>query len=98
MNKFEQVSSDGHQMLLIRKGSRCTEKSGGGGGFLHSEVPRRGDGWRGGCLALYSEVQCIMGNGHMPPLVQLPTDRRLKTLLSRNFVGGRQKLRCCCYV
>ena len=38
MNKFEQVSSDGHQMS------------------------RGGVGWDRG---LHSEVQCIMGNGHM---------------------------------
>ena len=40
MNTFEQVSIDGHQMLLARGGP----------------------GVRG---PLYSEVQCVMGNGHM---------------------------------
>ena len=41
--------------------------------------------------ALYSEVQCIMGNGLMGPSPPRRTDRhtRLKTLPSRNFFGGR---------
>ena len=44
--------------------------------------------------ALYSEVQCIMGNGHTdppPPPVDKLTDehKRLKTLTSLNPVGGR---------
>ena len=36
---------------------------------------------------MYSEVQCIMGNGQMGPSC---TDRhtRVKTLPSQNFVGG----------
>ena len=52
MNKFEQASSDGHLMLLVRgEGSLysevpCPEV---GGGSLHSEAPRLG-GWVGrGC-------------------------------------------------
>ena len=38
---------------------------------------------------LYSEVQCIMGNGHMAtPQTELQTP--VKTIPSRSFVGGRQ--------
>ena len=60
MNKFEQVSSDDHQMSLA-----------GAGRFLSSEVP---------CLeeragALYSKVQCIMGNGHMGSPMDRMMDR-----------------------
>ena len=42
--------------------------------------------------ALYSEFQCIMGNGHMEPPTPWLTDRqtRMKTLPYRNFVGGRE--------
>ena len=59
MNKFEQVSSDGHQMS--RRGCPhvpCVEGVELGG-------------------ALYIEVQCIMGNGHLgtPPPEQ--NDRHL---------------------
>ena len=54
--KFEQVSSDSHQMSLAEG------PLGWGWGFLSREVPfPRG--------ALYSEVQCPIGNRHMgyPP-------------------------------
>ena len=53
-------------------------------------------GWGGSHVwylrGLYSEVQCIIGNGHMVTL--LPVDRmtdrsRLKTLPSQNLVGGK---------
>ena len=39
--------------------------------------------------SLYSEVKCIIGNGHMPPL---GTERQswMKTLLSFNFFSGSQ--------
>ena len=36
---------------------------------------------------LYGEVQCIMGNVHMGPLVDRQI--RLKSLPSRNFFGGQ---------
>ena len=50
VNKFEQVSSGGHQMSLA-EWVPC----------LMSKVPcLKSRGW-----ALYSEVQCILGNGHM---------------------------------
>ena len=40
---------------------------------------------------LYSEVQCIMGNGYMgtPPMDRMTNKTRVKTLPSRNFGGGR---------
>ena len=39
---------------------------------------------------LYSEVQCIMGNGYMgtPPVDRMTDKIRMKTLPSHNFVGG----------
>ena len=51
VNKFEQVSSDGHQVSLAR-------------GVL--DLMSRGEeGWGlGRGTGLYSEVQCIMGNDH----------------------------------
>ena len=63
MNKFEQVSRDGLQMSL----------AGGWGGSLDLCLGvRPGLGrvpWPHVGGGLYSEVQCIMGNGHMgtPP-------------------------------
>ena len=65
MNKFEQVSSDYHQMYLAGLGLR------------------QGDSG----LGLYSEVQCIKGNGHMGPLKQ--NDRHLwKHYLSGTLLAG----------
>ena len=42
---------------------------------------------------LGTEVQCIMGNGHMGPPLNRHTDRhrRVKTLSSRYFFDGRKK-------
>ena len=79
VNKFEQVFNDGHQMSLVGEGKKTVRSHVGGG--LGS-----------GQMGLYSEVQCIMGNGHMgpPPPYCGHNDgqTRLKTLPSRNFVGG----------
>ena len=64
MNNFEQISSDHHQMSLAE----------GGVPGLMSDVLEgaRGLGVPGltSRVGLYSEVQCIMGNGHMasPPV------------------------------
>ena len=68
-----------------------------GGGRGH--MSREGQGWvvpglmfKGGAGlgALYSEVQCMMSNGHMgTPCGQNDRQTRLKTLFSCNFVGGR---------
>ena len=41
----------------------------------------------GGGVFLHSEVQCIMGNGHMGPLLCEQTG--LKTSPSISFSGGR---------
>ena len=40
---------------------------------------------------LYSEVQCILGNGHMGPLVDRQTDRQiqLRKFPTHNFFGWR---------
>ena len=59
MNRFEQVSSDGHQMLLA--GQQLGTGPVGVPCFWGEGVPILG--------GLYSEVQCIIGNGYMgsPP-------------------------------
>ena len=65
INKFEQVFSEGHQMSLV-------------GGSLYSEVScLEGVGPRLGVLA--SDIQCIIGNGHMGllPALNRMTDRHL---------------------
>ena len=55
MNKFEQVSNDGHQMSIARDRTRVS-------GNVMSDVWE----WALGCgVALYNEVQFIMGNGHI---------------------------------
>ena len=60
--QFEQVSSDSNQMLL------ASGRAGVGG----SLCPMCG----GGGVGVYSEVQCIMGHGHMgPPLSPEHNDR-----------------------
>ena len=56
VSKFEQVSNDGYEMSLAWRGP-CQVKS-------HIQAGRagaRGEGF------LSSEVQCIIGNGHMGP-------------------------------
>ena len=53
VNKFEQVSSNGHQMSLGVRGSHI---------------------WGGD---LYSEVQIIIGNGHMGPPIDKLTDTHI---------------------
>ena len=58
----------------------------GTGGGLYNEVPCQEGVGTG---ALYSEVQCIMGNGHMGPPFSDNRQTRLKTLPCRNFVNGR---------
>ena len=41
---------------------------------------------------LYSEVQCIMGNGHMGIPLWIDRHTPVKTLPSRNFVDGSKKV------
>ena len=86
MNRFEQVSSDGHQMSPVGRGAEP------GGSRVWRGARARGVpgpmGWR----VLYSEVQSIMGNGHMGtphPHRHNDGQTRLKTLPSSNFVGAR---------
>ena len=85
VNKFEQVSSDGHQMSLA--GDPCTVRSyvwmGPGSvlrvGSLYAGMGRVGD-------PVYSEVQCSMGNGQMRPFCG-QTDTTENKYPSRNFFG-----------
>ena len=76
ISKFKKVSNDDHQMSLADGGQ------GLGVPCLMS--------WGGlGLRALYSQVQCIMGNGHMgTPCKQADRQTWLKTLPSHNFIGG----------
>ena len=64
MNKFEQVSSDGHQISLAG-GSRFDVQWG---------------------MVLYSEVQCIMGNGHMGSTANGQTDTQTDTCENITFL------------
>ena len=85
---LEHVSSFDHQMSLaggsqvnkFKQVSGLDHKmsvAGGRTGGLNVPCPGR---------AMYSEVQCIVGNGHMgPPCTDRQT--RVKTLPSGNFVG-----------
>ena len=59
------------------------------GGSLYDEVQVK-QVWICLGVPMYSVFECIMDNG---PLAPLWTDKqtRLKTLLSRNFVGGGKK-------
>ena len=58
MNKFDQASSGGHQMSLGGWGQGWEVPCPGGGRVILQGGPMS----KGG---LYSEVQYIMGNGHM---------------------------------
>ena len=72
INKFEQLSNDGHQMSLAGKAGVVGwgERQGQGWG---SRLPCLMPGGGGG---LYSEIQCIMGNGHTgTPFPHEKTDR-----------------------
>ena len=61
VNKFEQVSSNSHQMSL------AGDRAGVGGPMSDAHGAGLGVG-------LYSEVQCIMGNGHMGTSMKKQTD------------------------
>ena len=95
LKKFEQVSTDGHQMSLAEGGGLCSVTSHvqGGWGSLCSEILCSREE-AGQWLALYREVQCIIGDGHMDPYPCRQNDGQiwLKTLPFRNFVGGWQVL------
>ena len=83
LNKFEQFTSDCHQMLLAG-GPMCHVRMAGG-----SHVWRMGLGgglgWLGGPCAASSNASWSHGN----PLFPLDRQTRMKILPSRNFVGGR---------
>ena len=75
VNKFEQVSSLGHQMSLPVAES------------LYSEVPREEEREaRTQGIPLYSEVQCIMGNGHIDSNVNRQTVKINIPFLRQNNV------------
>ena len=61
MNKFQQVSSLGHQVSLP-VGGVFPVRGDVAGGAVQKGIPVQGAGG-----FLYDEVQCIMGNGHMGP-------------------------------
>ena len=75
MNKFQQISSTGHQISLARlRGQEGGARPGPGGspynmrphvqkGPLYCEVHMQSGGH--GQAGLYVEVQCIMDNGHI---------------------------------
>ena len=63
MNKLEQVFSDGHQMSLT--GGPCAVRSHFQGKGRVVAVHQ--DHMSGGSGDMYSEVKCIMDNGHMGP-------------------------------
>ena len=71
MNKFEQVSSDGHQIALGVGPGLGGTMSGLGGGWASPvrshDVQGRGEGGGGVGWWLYSEVQYIIDNDHMGP-------------------------------
>ena len=71
----EQVSSDDYWMAVPGEGVR--PMSGVKGGWGRSHVRYR----------LGGKVQCIKGNGHMPP--PTPEQIPVKTLPSRNFICGQ---------
>ena len=67
VNKFEQVFSDGHQISLPMVS-----------GLMSGEGPTSDVlWWGGGSGGLHSEVQGIMGNGHMGSPLNRMTDRHL---------------------
>ena len=95
MNKLEKVSSDCHLMALAGGGARSRGVTGlmsrGDVGEGRSNVQRGGGRGRTGG-GLYSEVQCILGNGHIGipcGQTQTQTHTHVKILPSHNFVGGR---------
>ena len=76
MNKFEQVSGDGHQISLADVGTHILYLEGAGAG--------------GGSYTVRSKPLWVMVTGGLLPVDRM-TNRQtsLKTLPSRNFVGGR---------
>ena len=91
VNMFEQVSSLCHQMSLAGGACKVIPHVQGVGpeGSVYNEVPCSRDraGVRG-LGSMYSEVQYVMGDGHISPPPNTDRHARLKTLSSHNFVGG----------
>ena len=86
------VSIDSVGILMwtsLKRSSVMTTRchwQGGGPCTMRSHVQKGPGPGPGG---LYSEVQCIMGNGHMGPSTLVSRQTRLKTLPCHNFVGRR---------
>ena len=76
MNTFEQVSSDDHQMSLTASQGQVW------GPMCYVQRGRVRAGGQ------YSEVQCIMGTGHIRTPSVNDRQTQLTRLPSRNFVGG----------
>ena len=74
MNKFEQVSRDGHQMSLAL------------GVKARPRVPSLGEA-QGACTVKSNALRVIVSWDR--PCEQNGRQTRLETLPSRNFVGGR---------
>ena len=75
VNNFEHIFSGGHQISLAGVGSE---------GLMSGGLRTRGDPClisrsREGLGGLYSEVQCIMGNGEMGTQLCEQTDRQTDT-------------------
>ena len=88
MKKFENSSNDDCQVSLAEGTARARAGEVSCPGGSHVSCP---EGWGQLVGAMYSEFQCIMGNGLMgtPSFGQNDRQTRLKTLPSRNFVGER---------
>ena len=103
-NSFEQVSSNDHWMSLVGEGERVPVQ--------WRQKSRRGQGvvfvqwglmlWRGGCRArrtLCSEIQCIMGNGHMrTPREQTDTHEWKHYLPANLLAGGKNEFQFLMYM
>ena len=94
--QVKQVSSLGHQISLaggvsarvpVQLGSMYVCMGEGLWWGLGGPCRVRSHAQGTGGENLYGEVQCIMGNVHMGPLVD--RQRRLKSLPSHNFFGGQ---------
>ena len=95
MNKFEQISSEDHQMSLAGGQSQaqgCQVWCQLEGGWEHGCGQRRFPGLIFGGRGLYSEVQCIMSNDHIGTPVNRQTNRHKwkHYLLATSSAGGNE--------
>ena len=101
-NKFEQVSSDGHQMSLAGapgpRGVPCLMSWGARARARGPICDVQGAGTRTEEGALYNEIQCTMGNGHMgtpSPCQQTDTNKNMTFLQLRWRVVKMTSLSYC---